>query len=100
MNWRNNQLGAFILYIVGIFGIMYILVIRPQRKEQQRKERERRTLMENLKKGDRIITIGGIHGEVVSVKDEDVVVCVDPQKDVRLKLVKASINKVLTDDRK
>jgi preprotein translocase subunit YajC len=62
--------GGFMSFIplIFMFAIFYLLLIRPQ----QKKAKEHKVLLESLKKGDQIITAGGIHGKVNSV-DENVV---------------------------
>ena len=59
--------------MILIFMIFYFLVFRPQKKEQKDKQQMR----ENLKKNDEVVTVGGIHGTVVLVKDKTVVLRVD-----------------------
>lgn len=59
-----------------IFLIMYLLIIRPQ----SRKQKALRNMISNLKKGDQVITIGGIHGTVHQVHDKTVVILVDSVK--------------------
>jgi preprotein translocase subunit YajC len=54
--------------LIFMFAIFYLLLIRPQ----QKKAKEHKVLLESLKKGDQVITAGGIHGKVISV-DENVV---------------------------
>ena len=54
--------------LIFMFAIFYLLLIRPQ----QKKAKEHKVLLETLKKGDQVITAGGIHGKVTSV-DESVV---------------------------
>ena len=61
------------LPILLIFVIFYFLLIRPQNKKQKETEK----MIEALKKGDKIITIGGIHGVVSSTKENTVIVKVD-----------------------
>jgi len=56
----------FLLQMVAIGAIFYFLLIRPQRKEQER----HRTMIEQLKKGDEVITNGGIIGTVVHLQDD------------------------------
>lgn len=58
------------LILVGIFVVMYFLLIRPQKK----REKENEKLRSNIDIGDEIVTIGGIIGTVVSLKDEFVVI--------------------------
>jgi preprotein translocase subunit YajC len=57
---------VFILQMVAIGAIFYFLLIRPQRKEQQR----HKAMLEQLKKGDEILTNGGIIGTVVHTQDD------------------------------
>ena len=61
---------SFIILMVVLFGGMYFLTIRPQKK-QQKKDQEMR---ENTQIGDEITTIGGIMGRVVTVKDDSIVI--------------------------
>ena len=65
--------GATIIYyavqflpMILIFVIFYFMLIRPQRK----KDKEAKQMLENLKVGDRICTIGGIYGTIVRIKDQ------------------------------
>ncbi|HCC36999.1 MAG TPA: preprotein translocase subunit YajC [Treponema sp.] len=61
------------LPFVAIIAIFYFLIIRPQNKKQK----ETKKMLEALKKGDKIVTIGGIHGTIHSVRESTVVVKVD-----------------------
>lgn len=56
-----------------VFVIFYFLIIRPQNKKQK----EAKKMIEAVKKGDKVVTIGGVHGTVASVKDGTIVVKVD-----------------------
>ena len=56
----------FLLQMVAIGAIFYMLLIRPQRREQQR----HRVMIQELKKGDEVVTNGGIIGTVVHVQDD------------------------------
>lgn len=64
-----QQLLPMILIYAVIFGLMYLLLIRPNKKKQKEEQKMR----ENLQVGDEIITIGGIHGRVISLKEETIV---------------------------
>ena len=59
------QLQNMVVMMVGFFVLMYVLMIRPQRK----KEKELLARISALKTGDRVITVGGVHGVVTNVKD-------------------------------
>jgi preprotein translocase subunit YajC len=60
-----GTMAPFLLQIVAIFGIFYFLVIRPQQTQKKKHE----DALRNIKRGDRVVTFGGIIGEVVHVKD-------------------------------
>ena len=64
------------LPLILIIVVFYLFFIRPQ----MRKSKEQRKFRENLKKGDKIVTIGGLHGKLVEVKDKTVVIEVDGQQ--------------------
>lgn len=61
---------VLIIFYVLIFAAMYFLMIRPQRK----KAKEEKQMRENLQVGDEIVTIGGIYGRVVSLKEDTIVI--------------------------
>ena len=59
--------------LVLIFGVMYFLMIRPQMKQQK----ELAQMQSKLKKNDEVVTVGGLHGTVVNVKDSVVTLRID-----------------------
>ena len=61
---------SFLIMMVGMFVIMYFFMIRPQ----QKKQKEQQKMIEALKPGDEIVTAGGLHGKVMSVKDTTVTI--------------------------
>jgi len=73
-----------------IILIFYFLIIRPQNKK--RKDTER--MLSSLKKGDRVVTIGGIHGTVQNVKDTTVIIKVDDN--VKLEFLRSAVSSVVT----
>lgn len=68
----GGQLG-FMIFLVIMLVVYWVFLIRPQSK----KRKELAQKLNSLKKGDRVVTIGGVHGKVVSVKDKEVVLRVD-----------------------
>lgn len=76
---------ASLLPLVLIFVVFYFLLIRPQ----QKKAKEHRQMLENLKKGDKVITAGGIYGVIDSVGKNTVVIKIDDN--VKIKLGKGYI---------
>ncbi|MBN1646789.1 MAG: preprotein translocase subunit YajC [Spirochaetales bacterium] len=83
--------GSLVMLVMfaGIILIFYFLIIRPQRKRQKETDK----MIAALKKGDRVISIGGIHGTIQSVKDQAVIVKVDDN--VTLKFNKTAIHSVV-----
>ena len=66
---QQNPMSFFILMAV-LFAVFYFILIRPQQKRQK----EHRQLLQNLKKGDKVITTGGLQGTVVNLTDTVVTV--------------------------
>ena len=58
-----------LVMLAGMFAIMYLFMIRPQMKRQK----EAKAFREAVKKGDQVVTIGGLHGKVTSVSEKTVV---------------------------
>lgn len=63
-----------------IFAVFYFIVILPQ----QKKERSHRQMLKDLKKGDEVITIGGIHGRIVQADGEILILKVSPQTNLEV----------------
>jgi preprotein translocase subunit YajC len=74
-----NALMGFLPMIL-IFGVFYLFLIRPQ----QKKAKEHKIMLENLKKGDAIITQGGIHGKITAISDQVLTVEIAPKVQVRV----------------
>ena len=88
----GGQGGGFSAFVplILMFVIFYFLLIRPQ----QKKTKQHREMLENLKKGDRIITGGGIHGRVTGMSDTTLTVEIADK--VRVKLNRGNVAAVLT----
>ena len=82
---------AQMMPLILIFAIMYFLLIRPQ----QKKAKEHRTMIENLRRGDQVITAGGLIGKVAKVK-EDGEVDVEIADGVKVRVVRATITNVIS----
>ncbi len=76
-----------IVYLVVIFGFMYFIMIRPQRKEQKQKA----ALLSNVAVGDSVRTTGGFIGTVIDVSDDMVIVEFGNNKNCRIPMVKEAI---------
>ncbi len=71
-----------------IFLIFYFMIIRPQQKRQK----ERQKMLDAIKKGDKIVTAGGIHGTVIGVEDKTVLVQI--ADNVKVKVDRGSVGNV------
>jgi len=67
------DIWPMIIFLVVIFGLFYLVMIRPQRRRQK----EHQTMMQELQKGDRVITAGGIYGTIESLSEDSVVMKVE-----------------------
>lgn len=74
------------LPIIGMIAIFYFFFIRPQ----QRKQKETKKYLEEIKKGEMVVTVGGIHGKIVEVSDTTVLL--DVHKGTKLLVEKSSIS--------
>ncbi|MGH7367356.1 MAG: preprotein translocase subunit YajC, partial [Candidatus Rokuibacteriota bacterium] len=75
--------------MIGMFAIMYFLIIRPQQKQR----RERATLLQAVKKGDRIVTTGGLYGTVVGLSEHTVTLKVADQ--VKVDFERSAIGRIV-----
>jgi preprotein translocase subunit YajC len=81
MDW-----GSFIFFPLIII-VFYFFMIRPQ----QKKTKEQKVFRESIKKGDNIVTVGGLHGKIVSLENDDTFV-LEVDKGIRLKFEKSAIS--------
>lgn len=80
-----------LIFMGVIFFIFYFMMIRPQKKRQT----ERQKLLDAMKKGDKVITAGGIHGKIVALEDKTVLI--EISDNMKVKVEKASIGTVIAD---
>ena len=85
---QGGGFGAFIPLIL-MFAIFYFLLIRPQ----QKKAKLHREMISSLKKGDRVVSSGGLHGVVTGLTDDVVTVEIAPK--VRVKVSRGSVSGVI-----
>lgn len=82
-----GQGGQTILMFGLMFVVFYLFIIRPQMK----KTKEEKAFREGLKKGDRVVTIGGLHGKIAELKDTTVLL--DVGEGQKLKFEKSAVSK-------
>ncbi|RGS74349.1 preprotein translocase subunit YajC [Mitsuokella sp. AF21-1AC] len=78
--------------IVVMIAIFYFLLYRPQKKQQK----QRMSMLDSLKKGDKVVTIGGIYGTIEALSDKSLKLKVADR--VVIEVARASINAVLTEE--
>lgn len=84
------SMGMMIIWMVVIFGIMYFLMIRPQKKEQKRLQ----TMLNSMEVGDSVVTTSGFYGVVIDMTEEDVIVEFGNNKNCRIPMRKQAIAEV------
>ena len=84
-----GMVGA-IVWMVVLFGLMYFLMLRPQKKEQKRLQ----AMLNDMEVGDSIVTTGGFYGVVIDMTEEDVIVEFGNNKNCRIPMRKQAIAEV------
>ena len=84
-----GMVGA-IIWMVVLFGIMYFLMLRPQKKEQKRLQ----AMLNDMEVGDSIVTTSGFYGVVIDMTDEVVIVEFGSNKNCRIPMQKSAIVEV------
>ena len=88
---QGSGMASMWIMLLAIFVIMYFFMIRPQRKQQKELEKFRN----ELKKGDKVLTVGGIYGTIDSVAEKYAIIMVDG--DVKIRVDKACLVRDITD---
>lgn len=78
---QSGGIVGLLLPMVVVFAIFYLLLIRPQQKQQKKVK----AMLESIEKGDEVITRGGVHGSVVGIS-EDGVVTLEIAQNVKIKI--------------
>ena len=81
---------TMVIWMVVLFGMMYFLMIRPQKKEQKRVA----AMLSDMEVGDAVVTTGGFYGVIIDITDEDVIVEFGNNKNCRIPMRKAAIAEV------
>jgi preprotein translocase subunit YajC len=85
-----------LLFIGGIFVVMYFILFREPRKRQ----RQQQQMIQSIKKNDKVRTVGGIIGIVVDVKDDEIVLKVDESNNTKIRIMASAIGKNLSNEEK
>ena len=84
------SMGFTIVWLVVLFGIMYFLMIRPQKKEQKRVQ----AMIADMEVGDTVLTTSGFYGVIIDISDDDVIVEFGSNRNCRIPMQKAAIAQV------
>lgn len=90
---RGSGMGMLVLF-AGLFFIWWFLYLGPQMKRQKQKQK----MVDALKKGDRIVTRGGLVGTVLSVKEKEKIVVLRLGENVKIEVVRNAVEGVLKDE--
>ncbi len=82
----GGEIYSTLIMFALIIGIFYFMIIRPQ----QKKQKEREALLTQVKKGDKIITSGGVHAKVIAVEEKTILI--EIADNVKIKIEKNSIS--------
>jgi len=83
--------------LIAIFAVFYFFIIRPQRKKQQ----DTKSLLNSISKGNRVVTIGGICGTIVNIKEkkdtkhDDDIIVLKVSDNAKIEMIRSSIAKVI-----
>lgn len=80
--------------LAALMLLYFVLIVGPDRKRQKEKQKK----IDSLKKNDKVVTVGGIYGVVANVKpgEDEIVLKIDEDKDVKIRVTKASISMVIS----
>jgi preprotein translocase subunit YajC len=86
----SGEMIKLVGMLVAMGIVFWLLLIRPESK--RRKEREQ--VLNAIKPKDRVVTIGGLYGTVVEIEKDEIVLLVDPKKDIKLRFRRGAIDSV------
>jgi len=74
----DNTVLTLVLYFGGFIAIFYLFIIQPRKKQEKR----HKELLESLRKGEKVVTIGGIKGEIARIKEKTVFIRVNDNTEI------------------
>ena len=83
----NDPIIGLILPFAAIFAIFYFLVLRPQSK----KRKETKAYLESLQKGDKVVTIGGMHGVITAIREDASTLTLKVDDDTKVEFDKSAV---------
>ena len=89
--------GAGALFLPAVMIAMVVFMLLSARSQKKREVQEREAMFTRLAKNDRVLTVGGVIGTVLTVKDNEVVLKVDETTNTKMTFVKSAIQRILSD---
>jgi len=87
----GSDMFGFLMPMALIFVIMYFLIFRPQAKKQKKHQE----MLSTLKKGDKVVTAGGIHGSISGVKEKEQTLIIKIDDNVKVEIGRGSVSRKL-----
>ena len=93
---KKEQPGGYthLLFLGLIFVMLYFVLFRGPRKKQQ----QQRRMIQDLKKNDRVRTIGGVIGTIVDIKDDEITLKIDETNNTKMKIITGAVSRNLSQD--
>jgi preprotein translocase subunit YajC len=91
---QKNPFGSLWLFLPLIILMIFMLFRAPQKQKQQRKKLE-----QSLEKNDKVLTIGGIIGTIVDLKDDEITLKIDESNNTKIKIRRSAIGRNLSKDK-
>ena len=88
----SNNLITWLFPIIMVF-LIFLMFRAPQKQKQQRKKLE-----QSLEKNDRVLTIGGIYGTIVEIKDDEIILKVDESNNTKIRITRSAIGRNMSKD--
>jgi preprotein translocase subunit YajC len=92
----SGGMGELLVMLVPMILIFYFVFIRPENKRRKEKE----ALLGSVKPKDKVVTIGGLFGTVVEIDGDEIVLQVDPKRDVKLRFRRSAVDVVVRAEEK
>jgi len=89
--------GAGVMFLPAVMIAMVVFMLLSARSQKKREVRERDAMFGRLSKNDRVLTVGGVIGTVLMVKDTEVVLKVDETTNTKMTFVKSAIQRIISD---
>ncbi len=92
----NPTAGSFLPF--ALMAGMVVFILLTSRSQKKREKRDRDNMHASMSKNDRVLTIGGVVGTIMSIKDEEVVLKVDESTNTKMTFRKTAVQQIISDD--